>query len=362
LATVRSRLSTCAYGNLKLANLVCEAYLKWVGQPEYLVFAKHNGVEVAGFQLVKAAKRGNDVYNWRVWNRFQRSVGQVGELEFFNHKDRGVHHTQLLFITLTYREEGRSLEELWTSIGKDYNRFISALRKRYGRVEVVRCWEATRRGLPHIHLIALFEGHHFTVFKHRGKWRVRGKRDLESLWPHGFMDVVGLSALSSGVGYLGKYLFKQYSKAQVNPYNDKQVRSLALCWFFRRRSFSISRGFSSCDLIKTSVTQTVLGGEPLGSDGVVQTPEFEYRLIGFWRGRVYVDGLHRWRVFIPLECGFSLGGGMGWMSRVVDLVWDGGGFDVSGEPYGGFTEFLFDWGWLTPQPLDDDGGGVEASG
>ncbi len=67
---------------------IMNAFLKWVKYTEYLIFRKENIYTYEmEYRAVKAAKRGNDVYAWRLRKRLQKMY-QLPEISFFNIKDR----------------------------------------------------------------------------------------------------------------------------------------------------------------------------------------------------------------------------------------------------------------------------------
>jgi len=74
---------------------------------------------------VKCAKRGNDVYRWRVSRRFKGLSSMAEEIVFFNPKDRGVKKTRALFVTLTYDTKRCDFKDAWRNIGIEFNRFMA---------------------------------------------------------------------------------------------------------------------------------------------------------------------------------------------------------------------------------------------
>jgi len=103
---------------------------------------------------------------------------QLPEISFFDRKDRSKRQkTKVLFVTLTYRRDGR-IDSAWEDVGKDYNRWISGLRRRYGKIHVLRNWEAQSDGYPHIHCVLYFEEREFETFFYNEIWRLNAKVDL----------------------------------------------------------------------------------------------------------------------------------------------------------------------------------------
>jgi hypothetical protein len=89
-------------------NFIIEAFINWTTFNEYLIFRKENiYTSKKTYKAVKASKRGNDVYAWRLRKRLQKMYS-LPEISFFNRKDRSKRQkTRTQFITLTYRREGR---------------------------------------------------------------------------------------------------------------------------------------------------------------------------------------------------------------------------------------------------------------
>ena len=50
-------------------------------------------------------------------------------------------------------------------------------------------------------------------------------------------------SLGAGVGYVMKYVTKVNNALLAEKRNRKDVLSLALMWIFRKRAFSVSKGF-----------------------------------------------------------------------------------------------------------------------
>jgi hypothetical protein len=78
---------------------------------------------------------------------------------------------------------------------------------------------------------------------------------MESLWPHGFIDVQAVEGGKRGAekvrGYLFKDLLKQ-SRADVGTGVISQANyTLAMNWFFGKRSFAVSGKAVAADLITT---------------------------------------------------------------------------------------------------------------
>lgn len=204
------------------------------------------------------------------------------EISFFNRKNRSKRQkSRVLSITLTYRRDGR-IDTAWEDVGVDYNRWISVLRRKYGKIHVLRSWEAQKDGYPHIHCVLYFEDVEFETFFYNGVWRVDAKRMLSKNWRWGFADVFALSDLEAGVGYVVKYLTKVHRTVVDGIFERKSVLTLAMMWIFKKRAFSLSRGFEGLvveeeeKVERRYVGQVDLEGKPI----------FQWVLVGFWAGNL----------------------------------------------------------------------------
>jgi len=228
---------------------------------------------------VKCSKRGNDVYRYRVYRRFKGLASLAEKTVFFNPRDRNQNKkTRALFVTLTYDTKLCTFNDAWQNIGVEFNRFMSQVRKKFGKVSCCRVFEAYANGHPHIHCILLFEEKEFNVFRDK-KWqfRIKEKEVIASGW-HSHTNVKAMSSLGRGFAYLKKYLLKSIDSENKDL---KALKTLALGWLFNKRAFSVSGKFRQAltDLIKTKhnsnhkTQQTTLDGE------IVQ--EFTYYCLGF---------------------------------------------------------------------------------
>jgi hypothetical protein len=267
---------------------VVVAYNYWVNFIEYMIFMGiKKGSWETRFKAVKCSKRGNDVYNWRISKRF-RELNALKEVVFFNPRGN-VKKTRGLFVTLTFDPKALRLDQLWEHVGVAFNKWITRLRSRYGKIQVLRVWEAHKSGYPHIHCLLFFEESEFEVFRYTGVWRIEEKAFFE--WEYGFVDVEALRSFKEGVNYVTKYLGKLHQWGVTSDIGeevtleqgDPSLRSLpwrasrltlSLLWVFRKRCFSLSR--SLVDLIATMHNSN----SQLGLK--VQQVDFEGRKIWIW--------------------------------------------------------------------------------
>jgi len=264
--------------------LLLDLFEAWRDESEYMVF-KHES-EKPLYVAVKCSKRGNDVYASRVERRFSWLKKTIEDQRFFEAKDfttEKVVKSRLLWVTLTWNTRLFSRRQAWkTEVSECWNRFISAVRRRYGKVSVLRSFEATKQGFPHVHAVLWFEEAEFTVFPHfnekegRMSFRISEKAEFESLW-HSFVDIEALSSLKKMAHYVLKYQMKvnegREEEAESRRYGSK---TLAFMWLFRKRSYAVSGSFRRLfsDLIR------VLHNSNMESEGG------SWELLGIFSGRM----------------------------------------------------------------------------
>jgi hypothetical protein len=257
--------------NFDLERIV-EKYKEWVSENMYMILARWNRDERKNEVFaVKRAKRGNDVYRSRVESRFRGLARKAEELVFFNPKARGAKATQALWVTLTYDTKLCSYKEAWEKIGIEFNGFMVQARSHFGKVSCCRAFESFENGYPHIHCILLFQKYTFSVFRdHKGQFRVHEKDTIAVGW-HSNVDVKAMNSLAGGFSYLKKYIMKgiDFEKA-----DSKGLKTLALCWVYRKRAFSVSGSFRKAltDLItdlhnsNKKLVQITLMGEKIAEE------------------------------------------------------------------------------------------------
>ena len=275
---------------------IVDRFSQWVSEDKYMILNRVKTKEVrirdsrgnkvitvkfpveSDYFALKCSKRGNDVYRQRVYRRFKELVF-ADQTVFFNPKDRNLNIiTRALFLTLTYDTKLCSLSAAWKNLGKEFNRFMSHVRKHFGKVSSCRVFEAFQNGYPHIHCILLFEEKEFKVFRDKkGQFRIREKGVIAEGW-RSHTDAKALGSLGRGLSYLKKYILKSIDATNKD---SKALKTLALGWLFGKRAFSVSGKFRQAltDLIKTKhnsnhkTQQTTLKGE------IIQ--EYTYYLLGF---------------------------------------------------------------------------------
>lgn len=310
-------------------DLLEALYVHWRDLDEYLVLrtTQVNPKTLASqwsYVAVKCSKRGNDIYGCRV----KRSLDWLsnGEnVKFFDVTDftptKEV-YSSALWLTLTYNVERCSRFDAIQNIGKEWNGYISFLRSKYGKISVLRTWECSEKGYPHIHAILLFRDAKFKVFPHfsekEGKltFRIKEKDEIASKW-HSHVDLQAISSTKKLFNYMRKY----QTKTLLASDSPKGTRTMSLLWLFRRRAFSVSGDFRAriSDLIrhlhnsKMEIRQQRLDGSLEEASvwefvGVFTGQELKIRP-GAWAARLNKDAI---AVVLAREAAFQGGGRGDW--------------------------------------------------
>lgn len=251
--------------------VLAEAFKFWRDFDEFLLLKGENRINGKKlFLAVKCSKRGNDIFA----SRLERKLGFLSMMEGIQlfdpeqFKPDKIVRSNLLWVTLTFNPALCSLGRAWETFMDSWNLWITNLRNRYGKIDVLKFSEAfpqefkkdgTRAkafGYPHIHAVLLFKESQFKVFPRleEGKdgklglvYRIQEKRELETQgkW-HSFVDVKALASGRSLGGYLRKH-------TKNTHYGDTQgaLVTQSLLWLHRKQTFSMSSGFrrSLLDLI-----------------------------------------------------------------------------------------------------------------
>jgi len=255
-------------------NDLIELYKNWRDQNEYLVLCYHRRDFMLEYRAIKCSKRGNDVYNWRINQKFKELevlANFYGDSKIFD-INQAEPKTNCLLVTFTYDTKLKNKIDAWHDVSLEYNRAITRLRQKFGKISVLRVWESFRNGYPHIHAILLFDDKRFNVFEHwssnnKSTYRIQEKEEFSRVW-HSNVDVLAVSSVRGAIGYVIKYLKKVHSD------DSKHNLTLANLWINHKQSFAISGNFSErlanirLDLrnlrnSKRPMIQTTLEGEKI---------------------------------------------------------------------------------------------------
>ena len=305
-----ANLEDLGFSSLKDAlDLGEELFSYWRSFAEYLLLKKeyvgNRSDQEDQYFAVKCSKRGNDVYQRRIKTRLGWLDREIPDHKFFEIKDFQVDKivkTNLLWITLTYDTSRGDLISAWETLGEYFNRFISALRRKYGKINHMRVWESYESGYPHVHVIMLFEEAEFTVFPYWSEkenkltFRIKEKDQVSSFW-HSHVDIQAISSLRSLFTYIKKHQEKillgltgsiqdhgSDPAVGFDLENIRGLRTLFLCWIFRKRSFSVSGLFREkiSDLISTLHNSNMESGQRDLSGARIT--EWIYVFLGVWSG------------------------------------------------------------------------------
>jgi len=208
-----------------------DSYMAWVEKAAYIIL--EDKYDKGTYRCFRGAKRGDDFYCKKTVDRFSQIVDNVNAMDFHVGHSR----TSAALVTLTYAKQH---EGNWKLVSQDFNRFMAMLRKRYGKVYAVRVWESHESGLPHVHVILLFESRTFKVFRYNKVYRLEKKSELAECWNYGFSDWRAIYDLEGALGYLMKYLRKF-----LNHEVEYAARNLAKLWVYGKRTFSVSQRLDS---------------------------------------------------------------------------------------------------------------------
>lgn len=283
-------------------------YEAWRDFDEFMVLQKQTleGGEVKRKNIaVRLSKRGNDVYWSRVGKRLSR-IRNIKNVTLFSREN--IKRSRVLHVTLTFDTKLCSVGEAWERIGQDFNRWISAMRRKYGRISYFRDWEAFANGFPHVHLLMIFHDYDFRVFRtqkydeekgrRRTVWRVSEKSEFEIGW-HSFVDVEAVRYLKNGLGYVMKYLTKTFNEDPEERGLEKSLRNLtlAMCWLFRKQSFAVSGHF--LDLIGQLRNSNGSGLVQMDLFGDSVSNLVEWVFLGIFSGEELGLGSSCWSSIVP---------------------------------------------------------------
>jgi hypothetical protein len=228
-----------------------EQFRKWRDANAYIILSNDKGE----FKFMKSARRGNDVYRYRVRQRLKplSAICESKTDPIVPHNCR-CFNTRLLFITLTWNPSMCLHDRVssWEVFPALLNEFFSKVRSQYGEFDVLRCFEAfPSTGYPHAHMVLLFHEHEFPVHYYvsstkRKKEKIRFittddvNEFFHDTWFGQHVLIEGVRSLGA-VGYLLKYIIKD--SHMVNG-----GFSSANLWVNKMRSYALSSGF--CDGLK----------------------------------------------------------------------------------------------------------------
>jgi len=169
LDNVQGRLDLNKIEDLDLNILL---FQMWLTHDEYVVVRRSenlNGLVKRKLISIKASKKGNDIYSYKLEKKMGVVMVNLERVIISDEK-----FVNALYVTLTYDPKVEpDRNKAWLNFGKEFNKFLSHLKKIYGNVIFVRSWEASRSAYPHSHGTLVFLDHKFEWFEHTS---TKGKR------------------------------------------------------------------------------------------------------------------------------------------------------------------------------------------
>ncbi|MGD6851012.1 MAG: rolling circle replication-associated protein [Candidatus Bathyarchaeia archaeon] len=299
MPSLRGFLKDYLKENFSVEEIV-DKYKEWVSESTYMILSRWNDEKWKNDVFaIKCSKRGNDIYRLRVKNRFVGLSHKSEQMVFFNPKDRVNDKTTCaLWTTLTYDTKLCSYKEAWEQIGIEFNAFMAYVRRNFGKVSTCRVFESFENGYPHIHCILLFQEYSFKVFRDaKGQFRVREKDIIAQGW-HSNVDVKAMNSLAGGFSYLKKYLLKGIDFENAD---SKGLKTLALCWVYRKRAFAVSGTFRKA--LADLITDLHNSNKPLVQLTLLWEiiPEEKFILLGFINGNKIKLEKNQWFVKLDSE-------------------------------------------------------------
>ena len=242
-------------GYVTMEDLV-EIYSAWRDYKQYLFLVSNKDRKKA----LLCSKRGNSKYVAKIRERFSVLDGMFDNNHVFFKKadaDTGKRvYTPALLVTLTTDTKLMTNIESWESVGNEFNRFVSGIKRSISpNFDIIRTFEATRKGYSHIHAILWFRDYSFDVkampdsknigdFEGFGSKKYQYRVDdninqiLHNHWHSNIVDVRAIDNLCGAMQYITKYIRKSF-----HTEDELSVLNQALQWVHGKRSFSISGEF-----------------------------------------------------------------------------------------------------------------------
>lgn len=235
----------------------CHSISLWRNDNIYLCFRGETPKKEIKYFYQKASKRGNDVYRWRVKNRFKKILDfseENKDLSFIEKSEDGRFSSHLLKLTLTVNPSNYSLNDFNARIcSKELDRQIKRIRNVYPNVKVSRTYEVftdKAKGFLHVNLMLFFPTYSFLVFLYVNKrnersWRLKNLKDktfFQNSWRCGFVDVRAVSTANDLLEYCLKYHIKYFKNVKAKGNQDLTLSVLTL---FNKRAFSIPDSFTN---------------------------------------------------------------------------------------------------------------------
>ena len=160
-------------------DIVEQNYREWVVVPFYVIVSEYNEyTDEQEYACFRSPKRGDKKYSDKVLRRFSRLREKLPFRSYFpwGTRDRSVIRSPCVFATLEYSHDVK-IEDSWKLGGIDFNRWITSMRKAYGKIDVVRVFESHISGYCHIHAVLYFHEKEWLGFRWNYKGKIRYRVD-----------------------------------------------------------------------------------------------------------------------------------------------------------------------------------------
>jgi len=241
----------------RFVNAHYQMFGKQLKQYKFLVTVPK---EVFEWSFPKAVKRGNDQYLKLVKERFDPILSQPPRTFF--ERDWGIKKTNMLYVTGTVDPSLCGNDRGWLSFGSWWNSFITNVRQQFGRMVYVRAWQSQENGFPHFHALLYFKDQEFTAVRwdkdntFRLPSRAKYRTALKEAWKPGHLDIIAVDNTQDAFKDMLKYILRDLGGGESDLTN-------AMVWYFRRQSFSISKGFAEAVWGKGCITLAEPGNADL---------------------------------------------------------------------------------------------------
>ncbi len=247
---------------------ILDAYREWRDFDMLLTLLYREDREsedVDEIHLIKASKRGNDVYAEKMDNKVTDLIGELGEIcDLASEKETNVVKVDLTldssrFPSLHHAWKNDNLDSDISDISDEFNKWITSLRNEYGSVSYICVPEAHRDKrndvdvdsdlsdrndfFPHFHVLLIFED---TKFKQNLDGSLRGEieRDFKDRWATGLdhqVNVMGVRNVIKRILYMTQHLTTKPSEFHSKQEKRQAEVTLALTWYFNKDCLNTSR-------------------------------------------------------------------------------------------------------------------------
>jgi len=247
--------------------LIC-LYRHWLKDDNYILLECKTD-KATTYVAKKCSKRGNDVDMRYAERRLKWVAANISSYADHN-------QTRALKITPTLNPKkfNNDINREWDIGGKHWNRFISALKKKYGKLLTLKGVEAHKSGQPHMHTIICFKKKRWLVVGQddKGKWRIpyAMKSELQRLWKLGFIDVQAIvpESVDNDIEDTVWYILKTKNEGDyrsIELWSRKRLLTLAIMWYLGKQGWSASRELRQKPDLKSDskIIQTDIEGNEL---------------------------------------------------------------------------------------------------